>query len=98
MSAHQIVENHTVSVKLMGGDEAGVICELMEELFEDVTITDAGSYISIETQAPELLFDMEEISEAMGASYSVSNFLSILATYKGYIEVNDDNVVIRDED
>ncbi|MEX1669220.1 MmoB/DmpM family protein [Zhongshania guokunii] len=91
-----IKANHTVSAKLMGGEEAGIICDLMEELYEHVDIIDSGSYVSIETQQEELIFDMEEIAEVMGHSYSVSNFLSILATYKGFIEVNDDNVVIRD--
>ncbi|MDF1693950.1 MAG: MmoB/DmpM family protein [Zhongshania sp.] len=91
-----IKANHTVSAKLMGGEEAGIICDLMEELHEHVDIIDSGSYVSIETQQEELIFDMEEITEVMGHSYSVSNFLSILTTYKGFIEVNDDNVVIRD--
>jgi|TARA_R110001583_G_scaffold174631_1_gene329102 hypothetical protein len=93
----QIKENHTVSAKLIGGDEAGIICELMEELFDDVVVTDMGSYMSIETQNPELVFDVAEITEAMGSPYSVSRFLAVLATYKGFIEVNDDNVIIRDE-
>lgn len=91
-----ITENHTVSAKLMGGEQAGIICDLMEELYEHVDVIDSGSYVSIETQEPELIFDMAEISEVMGHSYSVSNFLAILTTYKGFIEVNDDNVVIRD--
>lgn len=93
----QINENHTVSAKLIGGDEASVICELMEEMFDHVTITDMGSYINIETQEPELIFDANEIADAMGSPYSVSRFLAVLATYKGFIEVNDDNVIIRDE-
>ncbi|WP_373081292.1 MmoB/DmpM family protein [Zhongshania sp.] len=93
----QIKENHSVSVKLIGGDEAGIICELMEDLFDDVVVGDMGSYMSIETQKPELVFDVADIAEAMGSPFSVSRFLAILATYKGFIEVNDDNVIIRDE-
>lgn len=97
MSNPTIKANHTVSAKLMGGDESSVICDLMEELFDHVTIIDSHSYVSIETQEPELIFDMEEISEAMGSPFSISNFLAIMATYKGFIEVNDDNIIIRDE-
>lgn len=93
----QINENHSVSVKLINGDEADVICDLMEELNNDLIIEDHGTYITIQREREELLFPIDEISEAMGRPYTVSNFLTVLATYKGYIEVNDDNVVIRDE-
>ena len=90
-----IKANHTVSAKLMGGEESGIICDLMEELFDHVDVIDSGAYVSIETQEEELVFEMAEIAEVMGHSYSVSTFLAILATYKGFIEVNDDNVTIR---
>lgn len=92
-----IAENHSVSVKLINGDEADIICDLMEELNDDLIIEDHATYITIQREREELRFPMDEIAEAMGRPYTVSNFLAVLATYKGYIEVNDDNVVIRDE-
>lgn len=90
-----ITENFTVSAHLMGGDAAEAIVELMQETDPALAIEDNGAYWSITADNEDLLFAMNAISEAMGHAYSVTNFLGILASYKGEIEVRDDAVAIK---
>lgn len=91
----QLVGNYSVSAKLIGGEEAEVIADLMLESVEGLSVEDHGSYLSLDADGKDLVFDMNEISEEMGSPFTVTRFLAILTTYKGEIEVGDDNVVIR---
>ena len=91
-----IKENFTVSAKLIGGEEAEIIVELMREKHAELQIDDNGAYWSLTINHSALVFDMNEISEAMGHDYRVTNFLTILASYKGEIDVHDDGVVIKE--
>lgn len=90
-----ITENFTVSARLMGGDDAEVIIDFLQENNPKLSVEDHGAYWSITADNEDLLFDMSEIGEAMGHPYSVSSFLAILASYKGEIDVRDDSVVIK---
>jgi hypothetical protein len=58
-------------------------------------VEDHQSYWSITGDRTDLVFDMESISEALGHPFRVAGFLTILASYKGEIDVRDDSVVIR---
>lgn len=90
-----IRENFTVSAKLIGGEDAEAIVELMRENNSHLAIENNGSYWAITAEKEDLVFDMEEISEALGHSYTVTNFLAVLASYKGEIDVRDNSVVIK---
>lgn len=90
-----ITENFTVSAHLMGGDDAEVVVEVMQEINPALAVENNGAYWSITADNEDLLFDMSAIGEAMGHAYSVTNFLGILASYKGEIEVRDDAVAIK---
>lgn len=91
----ELVGNDSVSAKLMGGEEAQVIAEMMLESVDGLAVEDHGSYLSLNLDGGDLVFDMSQISEELGSPYSVSKFLAILTTYKGEIEVGDDAVFIR---
>jgi MmoB/DmpM family len=91
----ELVANDSVSAKLMGGEEAQVIAEMMLESVDGLAVEDHGSYLSLNLDGGDLVFDMSQISEELGSPYSVSKFLAILTTYKGEIEVGDDAVFIR---
>jgi MmoB/DmpM family protein len=91
----KLVGNDSVSAKLIGGEEAEVIAETMLESVEGLTVEDHGSYLSLDLDGGDLVFDMNQISEELGFPYSVTKFLAILTTYKGEIEVGDDAVFIR---
>ncbi len=90
-----IKENFTVSARLIGGDDAEAIVDLMRENNPALAIEDNGSYWSITADNEDLIFEMDEIGEAMGHDYSVTKFLGILASYKGEIEVRDNAVAIK---
>ena len=90
-----IHENFTVSAKLIGGEDAEAIVDLMREANPQLAVEDNGAYWAITADNESLVFDMSEISEALGHSYTVNNFLTVLASYKGEIDVRDDSVVIK---
>lgn len=92
---NSIHENFTVSAKLIGGEDAEAIVDLMRESNPLLSIEDNGSYWAITADNESLVFDMADISEALGHAYSVNNFLAVLASYKGEIDVRDDSVVIK---
>jgi hypothetical protein len=91
-----IKENFSVSAKLMGGEEAEAVVELVREKNPRLAIVDHGSYWSITAEREALVFDMSEVAEALGHPYTVTNFLTILASYKGEIDVRDASVVIKE--
>jgi len=90
-----ITENFTVSAKLIGGEDAEAIVDLMRENNQKLAIENNGSYWAITAENEDLIFDMESISEELGHAFSVANFLAVLASYKGDIDVRDDSVVIK---
>ena len=90
-----IKENFTVSAKLIGGEDAEAIIDLMREKNSQLAIENKGSYWAITAENADLEFDMAEIGEALGHGYSVTNFLAVLASYKGEIDVRDNSVIIK---
>lgn len=92
---HNIQANRSVSVKLMGGEEAEVIADYMLGKMEELNVEDFESYLALTVDDKDLVFEMDELSEEMGYSYTTANFLAVLTTYKGDIEVGDDFVAVR---
>lgn len=89
-----ISENFSVSAKLIAGEEAECIADLMEECYPNLVVEDHQSYLSLTVDNEQLVFDMDDIAEEMGSPYSVTKFLAILASYKGDIDVGDNTVSI----
>ncbi|GAB3100357.1 hypothetical protein G8770_04235 [Aestuariicella hydrocarbonica] len=87
--------NNIVSAKLIWGEEAEIISEVMMDKVPGLVVEDNESYLSLTVDGKDLEFDMNEIAEEMGHAYSVGKFLAVLTTYKGDIDVGDDSVSIR---
>jgi hypothetical protein len=90
-----LVGNNIVSAKLMGGEEAEVIADVMSAKLPGLVVEDHESYLALTTDGQDLIFDMDELTEEMGFPYSVAKFLAVLTTYKGDIDVGDNAVTIR---
>ncbi|MFA7555474.1 MAG: MmoB/DmpM family protein [Spongiibacteraceae bacterium] len=91
----KVTENFTVSAKFLGGEEAEIISELMQDLYPSIVVEDFGSYRALTVDGEQLVFDMGEIAEEIGSAYTVTNFLAILVSYKGDIDVGDDSITIK---
>ncbi|MAZ89984.1 MAG: hypothetical protein CL693_20295 [Cellvibrionaceae bacterium] len=87
--------NNSVSVKLIGGEEAEIIADYMLDNIPELSVEDHESYLSLTVDNQTLRFDMESLSAEMGYPYSTSKFLAVLTTYKGDIEVGDDFVAVH---
>ncbi|MGY9003941.1 MAG: MmoB/DmpM family protein [Rhodospirillales bacterium] len=85
---------HDVSVKLMAGEEADAIVAAAFVDNADITVEDYGSYITINGNE-RLEFSIETIVEELGRPYDVPNFLVVLASYTGQVDVADDRVFIK---
>ncbi len=95
MSATDLRENHTVSAKLMAGEEAEAIADAVLLDNPDAQVEDHGSYLTIEAER-ELAFEMPAISETLGRAYDVPTFLVVLTSYTGQVDVQDERVVITE--
>lgn len=91
----ELIANNTVSAKLIGGEEAGIIADFMQEKMPQLVVEDHESYLSLCTAGESLVFDMNELTEEMGFPYTVAKFLAVLTTYKGEICVDDHAVSIH---
>lgn len=92
MSLHQ---THLVSAKLIMGEEALCVADVIAERYPDARVTDYGSYLALEREG-ELIFDMASITDALGRPYAISTFLTILASYNGAIDIDDTRIAIRE--
>ncbi len=95
MTASPLQETHTVSVKLMAGEEADAIADALLLDRPEAVVEDHGSYLSIEAER-RLCFEMSTISESLGRPYDVPTFLVVLTSYTGQVDVQDDRVVITE--
>lgn len=95
MTASDLQVTHTVSAKLMAGEEAEAIADALLLDQPDAQVEDHGSYLTIEAEG-RLAFEMSSISESLGRPYDVSTFLVVLASYTGQVDVQDDRVVITE--
>ena len=95
MTTTHLQETHTVSAKLMAGEEAEAIADAILLDHPQVRVEDHGSYLTIEAER-ELAFEMAAISEALGRPYDVSTFLVVLTSYTGQVDVQDERVVITE--
>tara|TARA_R110000868_G_scaffold226080_4_gene478536 strand:- start:1939 stop:2232 length:294 start_codon:yes stop_codon:yes gene_type:complete len=95
MSGNGLHETHRVSAKLMAGEEAQCVADVVAECHPDAQIHDFGSYLAIEREG-ELRLDLAAISEALGRPYGLSMLLTILVSFNGAVDVNDEGIVIRE--
>ncbi len=95
MSAGELREKHTVSAKLMAGEEAEAIVDAILLDNPEAEVEDHGAYVAIEGER-ELVFEIPAIAESLGRAYDVPTFLVVLASYTGQIDVQDDRVVIAE--
>lgn len=95
MSDVTLRETHWVSAKLMAGEEAQCIADVVADTHPDARIHDFGSYLAVEREG-ELRLDLASISEALGRPYALSMLLTILVSFNGAVDVSDDGIVIRE--
>ena len=86
-----------VSVFLMGGEEADAVMEqLREKDVPGLKIRSADVYWEIE--APNRIdIDLVDLSERLGREVSISEFLVILATYFGRIDIEENRFSVVTE-
>lgn len=86
-------ESHKVTCKLINGADAEAIVAVTLAANPEVTVKDYGSYLSLEYER-ELVFKLAEIGEELGRKFEVPDFLTVLASYTGQVDVQDDRVSI----
>ncbi len=95
MSPTELREKHTVSAKLMAGEEAEAIADAVLSSNAAAVVEDHGAYLVIEAER-ELVFDMEDIALELGRPYDVAAFQVVLSSYTGEVDVQDRQVLIRE--
>lgn len=88
-------ESHKVTVKLINGADAEAIVAVMSAAHPDLVVKDFGSYLALELEGA-LVFKLEDISEELGRKFEVPDFLTVLASYSGQVDVQDDAVSISE--
>lgn len=83
----------TVGISLIGSAETTVAVEMVAEEMPDAKITDNDCFFKIERDGL-LRFDMADLAERIGRSYSVHDFLVNMTSYYGRIVVSDAAVEI----
>ena len=87
--------NHTVSAKLISGEEAEAIVAAVAAANPHALIENHGPYFSIHAER-EIDFDLAGISEELGRPYDIPTLLGVLASYTGQVNVEDARVVVRE--
>ena len=86
---------HTVSAKLIAGEEAEAIAAAVCAQNPTAIVEDHGSYLSLASDKV-LVLDTTLISEELGRPYDVPTLLVVLASYTGQVDVQDTRVVIKE--
>lgn len=94
-TATTLHETHTVSAKLIAGEEAEAIVAALCAQSPDVAFEDHGSYLTVARDG-ELVFDIGRIGEELGRPYDVPTLLVVLASYTGQVDVQDTRLVIKE--
>jgi hypothetical protein len=95
MSGASLQASHKVTAKLINGGDAEAVVAVMLAANPTAVMKNYGSYLSLENQGP-LQFNLADIGEELGRKYDVPAFLTILASYTGQIDVQDDTVSITE--
>jgi hypothetical protein len=91
-----IHESNKVGIKVIGGEEAEAVAEVVAAAYPEAEIEHYPAYISIEVPN-RLVLDLPQISEQLGRPYDVPAFLVILSSYNGRISVEDERITIATE-
>lgn len=91
-----IHESNKVGIKVIGGEEAEAVAEVVAAAYPGAEIEHYPAYISIEVPN-RLVLDLPQISEQLGRPYDVPAFLVILSSYNGRISVEDERITIATE-
>jgi alkene monooxygenase coupling protein len=86
----------TVGISLIGSSETSVAIEMVADEMPDATITDNDCFYKIEREKL-LRFGMAELSDRLGRTYTVHDFLVNMTSYYGRIVVSDEAVEIHAE-
>lgn len=85
--------SHKCGVTMNDSADARVIAEIMEEK-PGVEVLHYPAMIRIDTEG-KLTFDMEELSEALGRSFTAYDFEVVMSTHYGrMVMIDEDTVVI----
>ncbi len=91
-----VQESNWVGVKLMGGEEAEAVAEVVAETHPQAKIEHYPAYISIEV--PDRLdIELERVGERLGRPYDAPTFLVILSSYHGRVNVEDERITLTSE-
>ena len=91
----QVVANDDVGMSLMAGEEADAIVELLrEELGDRLRMHDHITYLKLETDAGQLEVRFAEVAEALGRTFTMSDFQTIFSSYYGRPNLLDDRIVV----
>ena len=88
-------ESHKVTAKLINGADAEAIVTVMLTANPDLVVKDFGSYLALENER-ELVFRLADIGEELGRKFEGPDFLTVLASYSGQVDVQDDAVSITE--
>jgi hypothetical protein len=95
MTHAELKVSHKVTAKLINGGDAEAVVAVMLAANPSAVVKDYGSYLSLENEGP-LFFNLTDIGEELGYKYDVPTFLTILASYTGQVDVQDDTVSITE--
>jgi hypothetical protein len=89
-------KKRTVLVVLMKGDEADATIDAIRGDRPDATIEDHGTFWQI--SAPnELIVDMTRVGDELGRQIDLGQWLTIMTTYVGRVEVEEGRFRITSE-
>lgn len=89
-------KGRTVLVVLMKGDEADATIDAIRDDRPDATIEDHGTFWQI--SAPnELIVDMARVGDELGREIDLGQWLTIMTTYVGRVEIEEGRFRITSE-
>jgi hypothetical protein len=83
-----------VALRLMAGQEAEAVASVLSDSHPDATVERFPAYISVE-RFGALRLQASQVADFLGEDYDVTQFLVILSSYVGTIDVNDGVVTLR---
>jgi hypothetical protein len=90
MVEDELVTNDEVGISLVPGEEADAIVALVrEELGDQVQVTDAQTYVKLETSVGQIEIRLAEVADMLGRRFDLSDFQMIFASYYGRPKITD---------
>jgi hypothetical protein len=82
-----------VGLCLMKSDEADAVVEYFKETSPDVRIEDHVTFYRAEAQS-KIVVDLADVGERLGRPLTLPEFLVIMSTYYGRVEVEDMKFIV----